>query len=305
MGVCPTPARHVARPPLPVLQAAPHRTRSDKTTTDPRDWRCPFVLIIGVPTHSMPLYDMDRQAARTGKAVGDMGMDGGGGGGGVGHHSRPNTYRPILLVAKGSWIRADMHRCRWCQAHENKQNSQCTARWLQPASPQTAFHAWMQVWLQVWTLLVPPAFPLSLRDVPREIQLVPKAAFSHSAGTASMITLVIPRTPANHPPTEACMMHSKQHRGSRIQDPGTRGYRWWKTAGFPHSAGTAHGAPPKGESSRFPEQTSPKPLHRHFHFTVIIGGWTVSLLNHLPIAVDHPTLGNIVYTLPPPLECKD
>ena len=33
-------------------------------------------------------------------------------------------------------------------------------------------------------------------------------------------------TPANHPPTEASMIHSKPHRGCRIQDPGTRGYRW-------------------------------------------------------------------------------
>ena len=32
--------------------------------------------------------------------------------------------------------------------------------------------------------------------------------------------------------------------GCRIQDPGTRGYRWWKSADFSHSAGTAHGAPP-------------------------------------------------------------
>ena len=30
-------------------------------------------------------------------------------------------------------------------------------------------------------------------------------------------------TPENHPPTEACMINSKQHRGCRIQDPGTRG----------------------------------------------------------------------------------
>ena len=28
------------------------------------------------------------------------------------------------------------------------------------------------------------------------------------------------------------MIHSKQHRGCRIQDPGTCGYRWWKTADF-------------------------------------------------------------------------
>ena len=52
-------------------------------------------------------------------------------------------------------------------------------------------------------------------------------------------------TPENHPPTEACMIHSKPHRGCRVQDPGTRGYRGWKTADFSHSAGTAHGAPPK------------------------------------------------------------
>ena len=30
------------------------------------------------------------------------------------------------------------------------------------------------------------------------------------------------------------MIHSKQHRGCRIQDPGARGYRWWKTADFSH-----------------------------------------------------------------------
>ena len=42
--------------------------------------------------------------------------------------------------------------------------------------------------------------------------------------------------PCNHPPTEACMIHSKQHRGCRTQDPGTRGYLRWKTAAFSHSA---------------------------------------------------------------------
>ena len=62
-------------------------------------------------------------------------------------------------------------------------------------------------------------------------------AFSHSAGTVPIITVSIPGTPpANHPPTEACVVHSKQHRGRRLQDPGTRGYRWWKTADFLHSA---------------------------------------------------------------------
>ena len=42
-------------------------------------------------------------------------------------------------------------------------------------------------------------------------------------------------TPAHHPPTEACMIHSKQHRGCRMQDPGTCGHRRWKTADFAHS----------------------------------------------------------------------
>ena len=43
-------------------------------------------------------------------------------------------------------------------------------------------------------------------------------------------------SPAKHPPTEACMIHLKQHRGCRIQDPGTRGYWRWRTADFSHSA---------------------------------------------------------------------
>ena len=38
------------------------------------------------------------------------------------------------------------------------------------------------------------------------------------------------------PPTEACMIHSKQRRGCGVQVPGTRGYRRWKTAAFSHSA---------------------------------------------------------------------
>ena len=52
----------------------------------------------------------------------------------------------------------------------------------------------------------------------------PLGAFSHSGGTAPIITLFYPgNTPENHPPTAACMIHSKQHWGCRIQDPGTRG----------------------------------------------------------------------------------
>ena len=46
------------------------------------------------------------------------------------------------------------------------------------------------------------------------VQLHFMGAFSHSAGTAPIITVFIPGTPpANHPPTEACIIHSKQHRG--------------------------------------------------------------------------------------------
>ena len=63
--------------------------------------------------------------------------------------------------------------------------------------------------------------------------------------TAPIITVFIPGTPLQTtPPTEACMIHSKPHQGCRVQDPGTRGYRRWKTADFSHSAGTAPGAPP-------------------------------------------------------------
>ena len=51
-------------------------------------------------------------------------------------------------------------------------------------------------------------------------------AFSHSAN----YYVVYPRnTPESHPTTEACMIHSKQHRGCRIQDPGTRGKHQTKT----------------------------------------------------------------------------
>ena len=78
-------------------------------------------------------------------------------------------------------------------------------------------------------------------------------------------------TPENHPPTAACMINSKQHRGCSIQDRGTRGKHQTKKiipvvpAGgvgcriqdtwLPvvensrqrvHSAGTVHGAPLKG-----------------------------------------------------------
>ena len=65
----------------------------------------------------------------------------------------------------------------------------------------------------------------------------PLGAFSHSAGTAPITTVFIPGTPLQTtPPPEACMIHSRQPRGGRIQDPGTRGYRRWNTAAVSHSA---------------------------------------------------------------------
>ena len=46
-------------------------------------------------------------------------------------------------------------------------------------------------------------------------------AFSHSARTAPIITVSYPgHTPENHPPTEACMIHSKQHRGAEFRTLG-------------------------------------------------------------------------------------
>ena len=74
----------------------------------------------------------------------------------------------------------------------------------------------------------------------------PGGVFAQCGHSANYYVVSPGNTPANHPPTGACMIHSKQHRGCRIQNPGTRGYRWWKPADFSHSArtGTAHGAPP-------------------------------------------------------------
>ena len=54
------------------------------------------------------------------------------------------------------------------------------------------------------------------------------------------------------------MIHSKQHRGCRIQDPGTRGYRWWKTADFLHSARSARCAPQETPHSPCMKRSPPK-----------------------------------------------
>ena len=49
--------------------------------------------------------------------------------------------------------------------------------------------------------------------------------FAQRAHSANSYVVYPGNTPENQPPTEACMIHSKQHRGCRLQHPGTRGYR--------------------------------------------------------------------------------
>ena len=53
--------------------------------------------------------------------------------------------------------------------------------------------------------------------------------FAQRAHSANYYVVSPGNTPENHPPTEACTIHSKQHRGCRVQDPGTRGKHQTKT----------------------------------------------------------------------------
>ena len=49
-------------------------------------------------------------------------------------------------------------------------------------------------------------------------------------GHSANYYVVYPRnTPENHPLTDACMIHSKQHQGCRIQGPGSHGKHQTKT----------------------------------------------------------------------------
>ena len=57
-----------------------------------------------------------------------------------------------------------------------------------------------------------------------------EGVFARRGHSANYYIVYPGNTPENHPPTEAGMIHSKQHGGQ------TRGYGWWKTADFPHSA---------------------------------------------------------------------
>ena len=132
-------------------------------------------------------------------------------------------------------------------------------------------HGLLRQAFQLATRLIFGRFEQEL-PMPFVISCTLGGVFAQRRHSANYYTAHPGSTPANHPPTEACMMHSKQHRGCRIQgpgtrgkhqtktkkipgvpagavgcrlqDPGIRGYRWWKTADFSHSARTAHGAPP-------------------------------------------------------------
>ena len=53
--------------------------------------------------------------------------------------------------------------------------------------------------------------------------------FAQRRHSANYYVVYPGNTPENHTPTEACMIHSKQHWGCRIQDPGTRGKHQTKT----------------------------------------------------------------------------
>ena len=70
--------------------------------------------------------------------------------------------------------------------------------------------------------------------------------FAQRAHSANCYGVYPGHTPANHPPTAACLIHSTQRRGCRAQNPGTRGYRRWKTAAFSRSARSAQSAPIQG-----------------------------------------------------------
>ena len=54
-------------------------------------------------------------------------------------------------------------------------------------------------------------------------RVVPGGVFAQRAHSANYSGVYPGNTPANHPPAEACMIHSKQRQGCRIQDPRTRG----------------------------------------------------------------------------------
>ena len=70
---------------------------------------------------------------------------------------------------------------------------------------------------------------LFLADGRGEIFFVSGGIFAQRGHSANYCIVYPGNTPENHPPTEACMIHSKQHQGCRIQDPGTRGKHQTKT----------------------------------------------------------------------------
>ena len=83
-----------------------------------------------------------------------------------------------------------------------------------PCTSRAVTSTLLGTWRTCWSKVSPLAYLL----VAGPTQAM--GAFSHSANHY----VVYPgNTPENHPPAEGCMINSKQHRGCRIRDPGTRG----------------------------------------------------------------------------------
>ena len=98
--------------------------------------------------------------------------------------------------------------------------------------------------------------------------LHPQASARAQRGHSANYCVVYPRnTPENHPPTEVCMIHSKGHRGCRIQDPGTHGYRWWKKANFrtARAQRTVRPPEPKRSAPARDHNTAPQNPRRSEH----------------------------------------
>ena len=88
--------------------------------------------------------------------------------------------------------------------------------------------------IKIWRFCLFPGVVLifhpSHSQVPHTLAIGPiGGVFAQRAHSTNYYVVHPGNTPANHPPTEACMIHSKQHRGCRIQDPGTRGKDQTKT----------------------------------------------------------------------------
>ena len=77
---------------------------------------------------------------------------------------------------------------------------------------------------------------VSEKNFQKKFTNTPRGAVSHSAGTAPIITLFILGTSLKTTPLQKEASSTQHSIGCRPQDPGARGYRWWKTADCSHSA---------------------------------------------------------------------